>query len=101
MLELIIALAYRCEDMTADVVDGNRQVQDWFWDLLSNSGLEGYTDEQYDERLVDEILNNIIYRRYDRYGRGGLFPLKNPKKDQRKVELWYQMNAYLVEKYFI
>jgi hypothetical protein len=28
---------------------------------------------------------------------GGFFPLTHPNDDQRKVEIWYQMNAYLDE----
>ena len=28
---------------------------------------------------------------------GGLFPLKFVKQDQRFVELWYQLNAYILE----
>jgi hypothetical protein len=36
-------------------------------------------------------------RLYTTSGYGGLFPLEEPKEDQRKVEIWYQMMAYLGE----
>jgi hypothetical protein len=103
MLELIIGLAYRCESIMVDQ-DLGVPMCDWFWRLLSNVGIDKFTDEDYyvlgGFHAVDEILNRVIERTYHRSGRGGLFPLKHPKKDQRKVELWYQMSAYLVENYY-
>ena len=32
-------------------------------------------------------------------GTGGLFPLKRPRVNQRRVEVWYQMSEYLMENY--
>ena len=103
MLELLISLAYRCET----IMEGeptNMKMIDWFWRMMSNAGLDIYTDEDFYEMHgeieVNAILKEIINRTYGRDGRGGLFPLRRPKKDQRKVELWYQMNAYLVENFY-
>lgn len=102
MLELMIALAYRCDDITFDQIDA-MPMKDWFWILCRNSGLDQFNDNDYyrlrGPAIVDQILDRIINRTYLRNGGGGLFPLKNTKKDQRKVELWYQMNLYLVENY--
>jgi len=39
----------------------------------------------------------LIWRDYHADGRGGFFPLTNPDTDQTKVEIWYQMNAYVTE----
>lgn len=99
MLELIIALAYRCEYIMSDF-SGEFAMRDWFWRILSNVRLNVFDDELYDESKVDVIINKIIDRSYNRNGEGGLFPLKSSKKDQRRVELWYQMNSYLMENYF-
>lgn len=103
MLELLIALAFRCESIMADQ-NGDIPMKEWFWMMLGNVGLDKFTDvEHYDNwegGIVDDILNRIIDRTYHRNGRGGLFPLKSHKKDQRKVELWYQMSSYLVENYY-
>lgn len=99
MLELIIALAYRCEYIMTD--NGlNMSMKDWFWKILSNIGLDECTDMDYEESNVVKILDRIIDRSYLKNGKGGLFPLKRPKEDQRKVEIWYQMNAYLLENYY-
>jgi hypothetical protein len=104
MLELIMSLAIRCESMLVDRSD-NVSVNVWFWRMLSNVGLDEFTSDKYHNsnarEIVDQILDKIIYRTYDRSGKGGLFPLKRPKKDQRKVELWYQMCSYLVENYYV
>jgi hypothetical protein len=48
---------------------------------------------------VNQILTNLVERTYQKNGKGGLFPLKQPAKDQRRVEIWYQMAAYLNENY--
>lgn len=94
MLELLIALSRRLAFET----DGEARV--WFWHMLEMIGLEQYEDRNYDRTavgVIDETLNRVIYRQYAPDGTGGLFPLRNPAKDQRDVELWYQLNAYLNE----
>lgn len=103
MLELIIALAYRCESIMEDQIE-HMEMEDWFWKMMSNSGLDAFTDDSYyalrGQVVVDQILERIINRTYQRDGSGGLFPLNRPREDQRSVEIWYQMNTYLVENYF-
>lgn len=103
MLELIIALAYRCESIMVDQ-KCNIPMKDWFWKLLRNARLDECSNEYFFNigvtDYVEQRLDAIINRTYRRNGEGGLFPLKRPKKDQRKVELWYQMSAYLVENYY-
>jgi hypothetical protein len=104
MLELTVSLAMRCESMMTDI-DNNLTLSEWFWMLLNNVELDKFINTSYynygGEEKVDQILNIIIDRKYTRLGKGGLFPLKNAKKDQRKVELWYQMCYFLVEKFNI
>lgn len=91
-LEMLIGLSRRL----AFEGDGHPHV--WFWHLIENLGLQSCTDhEPYDYNEVDERLNAVTWRTYDRFGRGGLFPLRRARKDQRNVELWYQMSAYLLE----
>jgi hypothetical protein len=99
VLEVLIALAYRCESIMVDQ-DRNFPMRDWFWKMMENVGLIDYTDDEWSPFTVMEKVNIIIKRQYERNGKGGLFPLKRTKEDQRKVELWYQMNYYLVENYY-
>lgn len=94
MLELFVGLSRRL----AFEADG--EPRDWFWSLIFNVGLEKYNDQRMSRRSlkdIDDILDRIIFRTYEADGRGGLFPLKGAHVDQRGVELWYQLSAYLLE----
>ncbi len=94
MLELLIALARRLDFET-----GDDPVEVWFWVLMENIGLGNAHDARpLPAYLVDEALDRVIWRTYDPTGRGGLFPLKRPKENQQQVEIWYQKEAYLLER---
>lgn len=101
MLELILGLAFRCESIISDHID-NVTVAEWFWKLLDNAGLTKFEDKFRVSvgETVHDIVEKIIKRTYKRDGHGGLFPLSGRVKDQRKVELWYQMSLYLSELYY-
>lgn len=103
MLEFLIALAERCEYEMLEPSDVN-QTSKWFWEMLSNLGLDKFTDEDFarldGEIEIGRILDTVLERTYKGDGYGGLFPLKKARKNQRKVEIWYQMNAYIIEKYY-
>lgn len=104
VLEVLIGIAKRMESILYDPKMGDRTVN-WFWELIENLGLQRFTDEEYylngGPILVDQILSIWMHRSYKKTGVGGIFPLKNAKKDQKKVEIWYQMHAYLAENYSI
>ena len=98
MLEMFIALAQRAS------YDSGRTPSEWFWRLMHNLELERYTDDLYEISIaeeVDETLDRINNRTYDWNGDGGLFPLHEAKDDQRGIELWYQLQAYLTEGYYL
>ena len=92
MLEMLIALSRRLS------FEADREPRAWFWHLLRNIQLDNYTDDKPDFRGdVEESLNRVIWRTYDKNGHGGLFPLEHSDIDQTKVELWYQLSAYLTQ----
>lgn len=92
MLEMLVGLARRFSFETGV------SIKKCFWIMLENLGLADFTDSSnYDEQDVDDILDNVIWRTYEPDGRGGLFPLYNAEEDQRDVEIWYQLSAYLLE----
>lgn len=94
MLELLIGLSRRLAFET------DRGPRGWFWRLIDNLGLESATDAIYNKQIeteIDEILDEFIWRQYEPSGHGGLFPLEHATVDQREVELWYQLSAYLLE----
>jgi hypothetical protein len=92
MLELMIGLSRRL----AWEADGEAHF--WFWKLVENLGLHQYSDDRRLMRTrINAVLDSVIDRTYAPNGEGGLFPLRNPKKDQRQVELWYQLSEYVLE----
>ena len=94
VLEMIIALAQR----VAFESDGTPS--EWFWRLMHNLELDGYTDSVHEISIAEEVevvLDRLNGRTYSADGVGGLFPLREPQHDQRRVELWYQMQSYMLE----
>ena len=96
ILEMILALgrraAFEDESLGSPV--------EWFWRMIHNLELDGYTDDIFEisiQETVEEVLARLNRRTYQRNGAGGLFPLSSTKVDQRTVELWAQMSAYLLE----
>jgi len=102
ILEFIIGVAGRCEDIL-NKEEGGKSQAEWFWELITNLKLDVYDDENYYDLFgptnIDNILVKLLNRIYDEKGQGGLFPLKKTKKDQRLVEVWYQMSEYMLENY--
>lgn len=97
VLEMMIALAIRCEEHLMDNPDiGNRTGQ-WFWSMLVSLGLGSMTDIRFDPVYVDEVLDRFLDRDYAPDGEGGPFTIHNPRYDMRTTEIWYQMNCYLNE----
>lgn len=94
LLELFVSLSMRMEDQF-----GIKDYVSWFWELIGNLKLTQFDDESYSYKDVDKILKKFLMRRYSKNGNGGLFPLLYPSEDQRTLEIWYQMNAYLNENY--
>lgn len=92
-LEVLVALSRR----VAFTAGGDAST--WAWRLIRNLRLNKMTDPLTTERLnkVEEILYALVWRTYHHSGQGGFFPLKNPKEDQTKIEIWYQMNLYVNE----
>lgn len=102
VLELLLSLARTMDFELSGAYAGADRTHFYFWELLENLGLDEYDDLSYAERRgagkdVKQILRKFISRDYDEYGRGGVFPLRHPNRDQRYVELWNQMGSYLQE----
>lgn len=93
VLEVLIALSRRCAFLD------DTSPQRWMAIFLKNLGLKRFTGliGIRKQEQIETILDDFIWRRYAHHGDGGLFPLQYPKEDQTKVELWYQMNSYLIE----
>lgn len=95
VLEMIIALAIRCEDSIMDDTRYGDRTAQWFWIMLHNLGIDNMLDDNYDEKYVDEVLHRFIERRYSPDGKGGLFYIRNSPEDLRDVEIWIQLLWFL------
>ena len=95
LLEVLIALSRRVAWTTEESSNY------WAWKLLKNLRLTKSSDPLVGAKAdrVEDILESLIWRTYERDGQGGFFPLKYPQDDQTKREIWDQMNAYVNEMY--
>lgn len=94
VFEMMVALAQRCESVMDDPKIGDRTGQ-WFWGMIANLGLNGMTDNRYDEQYVNDVIHRFLDREYEPNGKGGLFTIRNCEYDLRDVEIWYQLCWYL------
>jgi len=94
VLEMLIAFSQQAEFQT-DI--SHRR---WFWEFLDNLELKEFTrvSGHRDEVVIAETLDTFLSRSYRADGYGGILPLRSPKCDQRKVEIWQQFFEYLEEK---
>lgn len=91
-LEMLIGVSRRLE------FEAEGDAPAWFWHLIDNMGLLGFNDRsKFSPEVVEDRTHAVIWRTYEKDGRGGLFPLREPSQDQRQVEIWYQLCEYLLQ----
>ena len=95
ILELMVALAVRCEETIMTDSEYGDRTGLWFWNMVDSLGLQNMTDRYYDKHLVNDVLYDFNNREYKPNGEGGLFTIPNRIADLRDVEIWYQMAWYL------
>lgn len=101
VLEVLIGLSER----VGFLIDVDPPICAWM--LIKNLKLDKYHDQEFDNNYrgynrverVNDILDRLIWRNYQHNGTGGFFPLKHPSKNQRSVEIWYQMTEWIEENY--
>ena len=93
VLEVIVALSRRIAFQTGEPAEL------WAWRLIKNLGLHKASDPLSAQKTiyVQTVLDDLIWRNYEANGSGGFFPLERTVKDQTKVEIWYQMQEYVME----
>lgn len=97
ILEMMVALAQRCEEhITGDPDSGDRTGK-WFFEMIESLGLLDMDDDHFDKIIAYDILSRFMRREYRSDGRGGLFTVSDSAYDMRTDEIWYQMMHYLNE----
>ena len=101
VLEILYILSKRMQFL----ISFSLEIDKIFWKFIENLGLEYDFDDKYwlkrDYFLSKngEKLRIWMKRCFKSDGKCSIFPLNCAKKDQRGVELWYQMQAYVAENY--
>jgi len=94
IFETLAALTDHAEFMTGISKDK------WFKIFLGNLHIENCHDGRWSgavSRKVQRALEMFNHRHYMPSGHGGLFPIQNSIYDQREIEIWYQMCAFIQE----
>lgn len=103
MLEVMVSLADKMEDIMSDPVYPDRKYQ-WFNKMIVSLGLSGYTEKYLKdhpdwEKTVEDACKRLFERKYESNGKGGLFYIISPDPadvpDMRTMTLWQQACAYL------
>lgn len=94
VLEMLIALARRINDITYEVERGPFTYY-WFWTMIRNLGIAEMDDIHYDEGMVTIVLHDWMNRLYSPNGRGSLFYIPGCESDVRSVDIWCASNWYL------
>lgn len=95
VLEMMVALAARCEVTIGNDIRYGDRTHIWFWNMIKSLGLTSMNDARYNKGEVDDILDKFMHNDYEPDGKGGLFTIENCREDLRNVELWAQMNWYM------
>lgn len=95
VLEMMIALAIRCEETIMDDTRYGDRTGQWFWNMMSNLGIGLMTDDKFDRKFVEDTIKKFLDRRYGPDGKGGLFYIKGSEDDLREIEIWVQLCWYL------
>lgn len=88
-LEMMVALSERL----GMHIDADTSVT--FWHLMRNLGLNKMSEVP--ETEIEKIIDTVNHRTFERDGSGSLFPLRVATRDQRHIEMYAQMQDYIME----
>lgn len=98
VLEMMIGLSRRINSLAYDYMEPDKTAY-WFWLMFDNLELNRYPGaiDYEQETRIASILYDFVERDYSPNGHGGLFPMYPAPFDCRSTEIWYQMQAWIVE----
>lgn len=92
MLEFLVSM---CNKMS-ETIFFDSHLSEFFWQIIDNLGLDSMTDEEFDESVVDNVLEILLGRRYCRDGSGGgMFYVPNSDFDLTKMDFFRQAQIWL------
>ena len=108
MLEMIIGISKRMSEQLMDE-DGEDKTAQYFWEIIGNLGLDCWDDDNFGwetglaPKNIEKKCEILCKRQYNPDGTGGgMFPMPELLGiNQKKMEIWYQMQEYINWKYGI
>ena len=108
MLEMIIGISKRMSEQLMDE-DGEDKTAQYFWEIVGNLGLNCWDDDNFGwetglaQKKIAKTCEILCKRQYNPDGTGGgMFPMPGLLGiNQKKMEIWYQMQEYINWKYGI
>ena len=108
MLEMIIGISKRMSEQLMDE-DGEDKTAQYFWEIIGNLGLDCWDDDNFGwetglaQKKIAKTCEILCKRQYNPDGTGGgMFPMPGLLGiNQKKMEIWYQMQEYINWKYRI
>ena len=108
MLEMIIGISKRMSEQLMDE-DGEDKTAQYFWEIIGNLGLDCWDDDNFGwetglaHKKIAKTCEILCKRQYNPDGTGGgMFPMPGLLGiNQKKMEIWYQMQEYINWKYRI
>lgn len=108
MLEMIIGISKRMSEQLMDE-GGEDKTAQYFWEIMENLGLTCMDDDNFGwetglaQKKIAKTCEILCKRQYNPDGTGGgMFPMPGLLGiNQKKMEIWYQMQEYINWKYGI
>lgn len=95
VLEMMVALALRCEEHIMSDPENGDQTGKWFFAMVDSLGLGGMDDAAFDTQYSNRCIHRFLRREFGADGKGGLFTVPKSPYDMRMLDIWYQMMTYL------
>ena len=100
MLEMMVALAARCEEQIMSNIEYGDRTGVWFWSMVENLGLIEMNDRYFVEDFCQHVIDRFLDRKYQANGVGGLFRVDVVDEnlyfvDLTNYEIWCQAMWYL------
>ena len=86
VLEMMVALAIRCERTIMDDPKIGDRTGQWFWTMINTLGLGAMSNDHFNLNRCDLVLDRFLNREYKRNGEGGLFKVSRCRDDFRKID---------------
>ena len=95
VLEMMAALAIRCEETIMHDSRYGDRTGEWFWVMIRSMNLHTQDNNHFNEDYISRVVTMMLDREYLPNGEGGLFTIPDCPYDLREVEIWYQMSWFI------